>query len=408
MLLDTLGCMLAGRSAPEVAAFESHSCRLEQGSFRFPGGQGMSLLSAAAVGAMAATWDEACEGHALAHGRPGVPVIAALLPQAFARMTVLSELIAGVLAGYEIGARAGAWLRVRTGMHVDGNWPALGVAAGMAQLLRLPLEARMNAINTAACQLPASLYLPVKTGDNARNTYLAHSAWLGMLASLAAAAGVSAPEDALPHYAERFSAAGEDAPMPADRLFIVDAYLKPHAAVRHVHYGAEAALRVRKQLASDASAIRSIRLSIYQEAITYCGNREPQAPIQAQFSLSFGIAAALRYGRIDSELYRRPHFEDPELRRLEKLVQVEADPAIAAGARGATLAVDTLDRSCEVRVDAIKGDREDPMSRDEVTDKFIRYAAGSAVAPEKSRAFAEALLDADPGLEFSALWQLLF
>ena len=82
MLLDTVGCMLAARSAPEVSAFEAAFSRLDTGSFRFPGGPGLSTLGAAAVGAMAATWDEACEGLALAHGRPGVPVVAALLPQA--------------------------------------------------------------------------------------------------------------------------------------------------------------------------------------------------------------------------------------------------------------------------------------------------------------------------------------
>ena len=58
-------------------------------------------------------------------------------------------------------------------MHVDGNWPGLGVAAAVSRLLGLSAEATLTAINIAACQLPASLYLPIKTGDNARNTYRA-------------------------------------------------------------------------------------------------------------------------------------------------------------------------------------------------------------------------------------------
>ena len=134
MLLDTLGCMLAARSAPEVSSFESAFSSIESGLFTFPGGRRLSTLGATAVGAMAATWDEACEGLAVAHGRPGVPVIAALLPQAIARDATLGLVLDSLVAGYEVGARCGAWLRVKPGMHVDGNWPSLGVAAAMASL----------------------------------------------------------------------------------------------------------------------------------------------------------------------------------------------------------------------------------------------------------------------------------
>ena len=82
ILLDTIGCMLAGREAPEVMALEENLSSLESGPFTFPGGRRLSLNAGAQVGAMAATWDEACEGHAYAHGRPGVAAVAALLPLA--------------------------------------------------------------------------------------------------------------------------------------------------------------------------------------------------------------------------------------------------------------------------------------------------------------------------------------
>ena len=73
-----------------------------------------------------------------------------------------------------------------------------------------------------------------------------------------------------------------------------------------------------------------MRLSIYQEAITYCGNRAPAEPIQAQFSLSFGVAAALLHGGIEADVYRSGNFHDPELRRLESLVVIESDPRLTA------------------------------------------------------------------------------
>ncbi len=408
ILLDTIGCMLAGREAAEVTAFEQNASAMESGPFTFPGGRRLSLASAAQVGAMAATWDEACEGHAYAHGRPGVAAIAALLPLAVAGERGLDATADALALAYEVGARAGGWLRIRPGMHVDGNWPALGAAAGVARLLGQDADGIGRAIDIAACQLPTSLYLPVATGKTARNTYLAQSAQLGMLAAQAAAAGIGAPAGALAMYAANFSAAAPDAPPAPEDDLILDAYIKPHAAVRHVHYGAELARGVREELEGRTANITRIVLSVYPEAITYCGNRAPAVPIQAQFSLTFGLAAMLRFGVLDHSVYRPGRFDDAELRRLEALVEVRVDRALEAqGKRGASLMVSSGYNDIERDVRAIPGDASRPLSAEEVAAKFMRYAQVS-VPNEKAFVFANAVLSAEVDVKMRALWDLLF
>ncbi len=442
ILLDTIGCMLAGREAPEVMAFEENFSALESGPFTFPGGRRLSLNAAAQTGAMAATWDEACEGHAYAHGRPGVPAVAALLPLAVASERGLDATVDALALAYEVGARAGGWLRIKPGMHVDGVWPALGVAAGVARLIGLDAHGIARAIDIAACQLPASIYLPVTQGKTARNTYLAHSASLGMQAAFSAQAAISAPDDALAYYAAHFSAAAPGAlPAPREEL-ILDAYIKPHAAVRHVHYGAEMARSAREELGSGASTglgaggsagagmgvsanananagsappilintagITRITLTTYHEATVYCGNRAPQTPIQAQFSLSFGIAAMLRFGVLDSSVYRREKFEDPELRRLEALVEISIDRALEdQGKRGGSLMISNGYKDIERDVRAIPGDASMPLSAEEVAAKFMRYSK-ARVPHEKSFVFANALLASEVDVKMRALWDLLF
>ena len=428
ILLDTIGCMLAGREAPEVMVFEENYSALESGPFTFPGGRRLSLMAAAQVGAMAATWDEACEGHAYAHGRPGVPAVAALLPLAVASERGLDATIDALALAYEVGARAGGWLRIRPGMHVDGVWPALGVAAGVARLIGLDAHGIARAIDIAACQLPASIYLPVTHGKTARNTYLAHSASLGMQAAFSAQAAITAPDDALAYYAANFSAAAPgELPAPREDL-ILDAYIKPHAAVRHVHYGAEMARSARDELGNGAGAgagagnpatsaapllisttgITRITLATYREATIYCGNRAPQTPIQAQFSLSFGIAAMLRFGVLDSSVYRRDKFEDPELRRLEALVEISIDRALEdQGKRGGSLMISNGYKDIERDVRAIPGDASMPLSAEEVAAKFMRYSK-ARVAHEKSFVFANALLASEVDVKMRALWDLLF
>jgi 2-methylcitrate dehydratase PrpD len=413
LLLDTVGCAIAGRHAPEVRQLEALLAECEPGAFRFPDGPAIGMHGAAQVLAMAATWDEACEGHALAHGRPGVPLVAALLPLALQRGASLARFVDAFVLGYEVGARAGAWLRIRPGMHVDANWPALGVAAGAACLLGLRPAGIVQAIDIAACQLATSLYLPVASGRTARNTYLAHSALLGLQSAFASAAGVDAPPDALAHYASGYAAAAAQALPPAETTLLLDAYLKPFAAVRHVHYGAVAAQGIRERLASTASdtrAIRAIMLTVYEEATVYCGNRAPRTPIQAQFSLSFGIAAMLRFGDIDPSVYEPGRFDDAEMRRIEDLVVLRVDEGLTARRqRGATLEVAyeaggeiaTLQQS----VDTIPGDASRPLDRAALCAKFTHYAARS-LAADRAASFCNAVLD-PADIDMRLLWQQL-
>ena len=178
--------------------------------------------------------------------------------------------------------------------------------------------------------------------------------------------------------------------------------------MRHVHYGAELARGAREELEGKTADITRIVLSIYPEAITYCGNRAPAVPIQAQFSLTFGVAAMLRFGVLDHSVYRAERFNDAELRRLEALVEVRIDRALELqGKRGGSLMVSSGYNDIERDVRAIPGDASKPLSAEEVAAKFMRYAQVS-VPNEKAFVFANAVLSAEVDVKMRALWDLLF
>ncbi len=407
IILDTLGCAFAGRTAPEIVALERQATILEPGMFRFPGGKGIGIRPAMQILAIGPTWHEACEGHAFAHGRPGIAVLAALLPLAIARDASLGALIEAFVTGYEVGARAGGWLRVAPGLHVDGNWPALGVAAGVGRLLGLDPAQIVRAIDIAACQLPYSLYLPIRTGRNVRNGYLAHSAALGLDSALAAQAGFDAPGDALAHYAEHHCRADIRPLPPAASDLLLQAYLKPFAAVRHVHYGAIAARRIRERLHGDTTRIRRITLAVYEEASIYCDNPRPQTLLAAQFSLTFGVAAMLRHGALDAASYQPSSFHDAELRRLETQVTVVIDPQLTRGnQRGARLQVE-IDGGAPLTEEVSADDPALLLSADQTATKFIRHLAADGVSEEAAKAFFRTVQEDGGGLACRSLWALL-
>ena len=407
LVLDTLGCAVAGLAAPPLANLARRMAALERGVVPLPGlSAGVAPLSGATVLAVAACWDEACEGLARAHGRPGVPVVAAAIALGMARGDTIGELIRAVVAGYEVGARMGEQLRMRPGMHVDAGWPSLGVAAGVARLLGLSPEHGAAAVELAASQLPFALYLPIEQGADGRNTYLGHAAWLGSYAALAVASGLAAPSGAVDRQAAL--ALGREAPIglePPGTYLILESYFKPFAAVRHVHYGAQAALELRQQLGGETGSIEAIALAVYPEALQYCGNRAPAIPIQAQFSLSFGVAAALRFGALGPEVYKRPMFDDPELRRLESLVSVRSrsEPGGGAAGRSAHLIVAIGGRRLERTVDRVAGDPDAPLSTGDCVAKFLRDAA-PVVGHDRARAAADATLTGDAATPVAAWW----
>ena len=376
LFLDTLGCMIAGLAKPEPKALVTLLSRLDAGPILLPGAaSSMSISSAAYVTGLAACWDEACEGLPRAHGRPGLHSFAAGLALALARDHSLGETLSALIAGYEVAGRLGEVLRIPPGMHVDGTWGTFGAVTTAARLLGLSPSATVAAMQEAACHLPWSLYLPITHGANVRNSYVGDAAVRGIMHAVAIDAGIATPPGAIETY-DKLALGGDPTTKtmaPPGEWLIEQGYLKPFAAVRHVHYGAQAAIDWRQRHGQNGTKhIRSLDLSIYSEAITYCGNRSPITPIQAQFSLSYGIAWALVKGGLAPDAYSINGLNDPEIRRLEALVTITEDPTMTSeNKRAARLIVGTPKGAETTVVDTVPGE----------PDSTVRPPDGSGAAP---------------------------
>lgn len=407
LLLDTLACTAAGFRYDEPLAYARRLAAQMPGAVTWPGSDAaLAPVAAAAVATTAACWHEACEGLARAHGRPGlhsVPVAAAL---GVAGGRSLGEVLDAIVWGYEIGGRAGEAMRIRRGLHVDGTWGTLAAVTAAARMIGLDTTLTLEALATAACQLPTSLYAPVRAGKTARNTYAAHGVSQGILIAEAVAAGVRAPTDIFEEAALQLGT-GSDAGSPPDGgwawcrpgpFLILEGYLKPYAAVRHTHYAAEAARQWHARHGGNTSAIRRIVISTYAEAITYTGIRAPRVPIQAQFSLAYATVHALRHGSLGTEAYAAERLADAELHRLEALVELEADPARAG--RGVTLHIDSDAGRESFHVDSVLGDADRPFDEPAVRDKAIDYLT-TRMTKEDALRLVDHLLEAPLTAPFS-------
>ncbi len=403
LLLDTLACAVSGLGKPEPARLAAELARIAPGPVRLPGTeQGLAPSEAAFLIALAACWDEACEGLARAHGRPGLHAVASAGTLGSALRSTLGEVLQAIVAGYEIGGRFGEALRIRRGMHVDGGWGSLASTAAASRLLEANIETTRHALAMAACQMPCTLYLPVAEGCTARNTYAAHAAAMGISYAKSAIAGITAPmgafdaASALNFDAERTDASSLEA---TEDFYILEGYLKPYAAVRHVHYGVACAeLWRRDNPGADPGEIDAIELETYEEAVTYCGNRSPRTPIQAQFSLTYGLAHALRTGSLTPDAYLPEALDNEEQRDLESKIQVSVSPDIRG--RSAVLRVRAGGRSRSYRVESVTGDIDRPMSTGQVVAKAREYMT-PVIGAERGRQIIDAVLNGSLDARFT-------
>jgi 2-methylcitrate dehydratase PrpD len=379
LLLDSLGCMIAGLGHATPRRFAEALAITMPGAVHLPGcAAELAEAGAAAVLASAMCWDEANEGLARAHGRPGLAVAPLCIAALAAGRVSPRAAHAAFALGYEIAGRAGEIWRIRPGMHVDGSWHALGAAAAAARLAGGDAAEVARAIRLAACQIPFALYAPIAAGMDGRNSYPAHAVLLGAMAAAAARAGMEAPADGLAE-ARRIALLHETAAAraPAGEWLIGQAYIKPFASVRHAHYAAAAALELRAGIAGRLGDVAALRLETYAEALRYAANRAPARAIQAQFSLSWAVAAALMQGDLGPAAYTDATLADPALRRLEALVELAEDTALTkAERRGARLIVKMASGEChQASVGAIAGDPGHALDEAAVMAKCQRFAA---------------------------------
>lgn len=408
LILDTVACAIAGLQTRELTSFERTRAVSSPGNVVFPGGtQALNASAAASVGAMAACWFEFCEGHELAHGRPGLHVVPLALTLGAALEKSYGEVLRATLIGYEVGARAGIAMRIRRGLHVDGTWGVLGATAAAAHLLGLTAERATAAVGIAASQISASLYRPVAAGMTARNTYVARAMEDALLFAQAAAAGIDAADDTLAIAAAEL--AGDPSLKASwqwpsvDTPLLLQGYLKPYAAVRHAHYGIAAAQQWRREqsaqdpqreLASQAERIERVTLTVYPEALQYCGNRAPQSMIQAQFSLSYAVSRVLAGYDITPAAYSQAALHDPLASRIERDMSVIETREFSR--RTARLQVDTDGASFVTMVDRVDGDPDQPMTSEAVLGKAVGLISSSVACVDAglfSRRWLEASSD---------------
>ncbi|MCX5914237.1 MAG: MmgE/PrpD family protein [Deltaproteobacteria bacterium] len=318
------------------------------------------------------------------------------------------DLITAVTAGYEVGNRVSEAIfpsHLSRGFQSTGTAGAVGAAAAASVILKLDGEKTRNALGIAG------FILPISTGDNLWGGYTIKpvhggaAAQAGIESALLAREGLNAsPLEGDPKIGKGFLRIVSDQPKwekiteGLGRFSTLDElYFKPFALCRIIHAPVEVAIELRSRHGLRVEDIQGVIVRTYDFAAEVPGTTRTTTesdPTLCQFSLPYGVAAALMYGEVGLEQMMGKATRDPRIHELAGKVEVIHDlemDKLRPALRPASVEITLKDgRKCMGRVDFPKGDARKPLTEQELLAKFSNLAR-DVVGPEKVKKIQEAV-----------------
>lgn len=410
VLADDLAAIVAARDEPELIALHDgmarSSGRAEATVFNARG-QRLDRYSAATANGSAADWCELDEGYRRVICHAGLYCVPALLAEAEATGASGEDVLRALAIGYETAgrvARAFTWGTLT--LHPHGSLAAVGAAATVVALRRLPAATAAAAIGSAATMVVPGPFNHTVQGALVRNVWPGVGAWTGLRAVDWAEIGIAGrPESLHDVYAAAF--AGECHPDElTDELgqswALADGYHKLHACCQYAHSAVEAMLAALPQVPGGAGAIRRIHIDTHWRG-RKLDNLRPATTLASKFSIQHILATTAAHGHAGAEAFHASTLADPTVSALRDKVSIgafEPEPEWPND-RPARVTVETAD-GAPVTEECLsaRGGPDRPFAPEEIRAKI----AGIVEAPYPQMAPALLrLLDLDTAL-LAAPW----
>jgi 2-methylcitrate dehydratase PrpD len=305
------------------------------------------------------------------------------------------------------------------GFHPTATCGTVGAAATAGKLLRLSEGEIVWAMGIAASQAGGLLEF-LADGAWTKRLHPGWAAFSGVHAALLAGQGFTGPQTAL-EGRDGFLRAYSASPEPGrltdglGRDFeIVRTAVKPHACCRYSQAPIDAVLGLARDHDLRPQDVERVTIGMLETGIpVICEPAErkyrPQNVVDAQFSLPFGVAVALARRRAGLEEFSAATLRDPTVVELMGRVAYERDRELETNYPRewpAWARVRLKDgRECFAHVRFPKGDPENPLSWDELSEKY-RSLAGAVWEAARIARVEERVrrLEAEKSMrEFSAL-----
>lgn len=319
---------------------------------------------------------------------PAVAVMSAALAAATLAGGSGRELIEGIVVGYEVMIRLGFTLdpaaHYARGFHPTGTCGTMGSAVTAAKILKLDQRGMTNALGIAGSQAAASMEF-LADGAFTKRLHPGWAAHSGIVAALLAAEGFTGPASIL-EGKHGFLHAYSGGSIPSRLLKawgapykVMRTSIKPHACCRYKQGPIDGILEIMRQHRLKASDVQEVKLGILKTGYPIVVEPQeikynPKSVVDAQFSMPFGAAVAVLCGRASLNEYTPEKLKSRDVRAMMKRVTCVHDPELdkvfpMRWPASVSIATRT-GKVLKTRIDYPKGDPENPLTWEELIDKF--------------------------------------
>ena len=420
-LLDTCGAVIAGSyhsTSGKIA--QNYARSLEEPPKATIIGTDImrSPQTAAFANGIAAHALELDDGSRHATYHPGSSIIPSSLALCEAEGKTARDLITAIAVGYEVSIRIGKSMNPHhylKGFHPTGTVAHFGTTAACCQILNLSVEETINALGLAGSlasginqyEIDGSLVKHLHPGNAARN---------GILTALLAKEGLTGPKGVIEGrlgfchcFSDRYDISSITKGLGSE-YDILSIYFKPYPSCRYVHYANEATLNILKEHPLTPEDIDQIHILTHQNAKQGSDIPDYQTVLHARLSIQYGIASILVRGKAGLQEYTDEAIKDPKVHEIAKKITIEIDPEIQKlYPNPRSMIVQIKDKKGNIyssRVDYPKGDPENPMTDEELIDKFIDVTEG-VISKKRQAEIIENTLHGSPDAPVRSLMKLL-
>jgi 2-methylcitrate dehydratase PrpD len=353
-------------------------------------------------------------------------VAAPILPPAFALCEEGRRSGKDLMLAFHVGVEAASKIgdaifsrHDREGFHTTGTIGSFGSAAACAKLRGLNPEQTAYALGIAASQAGG---IRRNFGSMTKAFHAGHAAENGSVAADLASIGFTAAGDVLETPLGFFQAAGGgfDPAAIVNRLGRPWMFASPGDLIKRFPCGTiqqpvmDATLRMIAQHAIKAAAVERVEVGGNQSNVNTLFRHRPTTGLEAKFSMEFGVAILLVDGKAGLGQFADASVTRAEVQDMIGRVRFYADPEFdRLGKEGAFQAV--LEepmiirihmkdgRVLSARTEPAKGSPKNPMSYDEVADKFRTNADFAKWAAAKTESIIKLVSSLERATTLAAL-----
>lgn len=347
--------------------------------------------------------------------------LAAVLAAAEAEGAPGTEVILATILSYEIQCRLcdAASLRARGWDHV--NYGLFSAAAAAGRLMGLSAEAIKHAMSAAGVSGLAMRQTRVGELSMWKGCAFANSSRHATMSAWLAKHGLTGPSEIFEGkmgFMKQVSGEFTLGPLGGEsgRGFMInETYIKYFPVEYHAQSAVWAAMELREQVDGDMSQVESVTIDTFEASYSIIGSEpekwKPQSRETADHSLPYITGVALMDGNVTLDSFDEARYTEPTLLEFVSRIKVnhdtQLDPRYPDGIPNRITLHLKDGRSLKVENTHPRGHAKNPMSDDEVEEKFRRLT-GWALSPDRQQQVLDIVWNLEDQTNLSQLMASLY